>query len=89
MAEEDNGHALSGAHGGKQRVTITLEPGTMKLGCDLDTLNLEMALSMLDRATRELDARWRFQRAQELQADTLANRAFAEAARNPTKFTVK
>jgi hypothetical protein len=61
-----NGNTVRGCDGGVQRVTITCTPGTQKLGVDMDCLSLDIALSLLERAHRELESRFRFMRAQEL-----------------------
>ena len=83
MAVSDNNGAsnnLGAAQGGVQRVTIVQQPGTLKLSLDVDALNLDVALSLLQRAMRELESRYRFQRAQELVAEATLQKQYAAVA---------
>lgn len=75
-----NGARLKGCDGGVQTITISEAPGTRKLSLDLDCLNFDVALSILQRATRELESRYRFMRAQELAQEAIQNQRIAEIA---------
>ncbi len=79
-SEHDNGNVVRGLDGGTQRVTITCKPGTQRIGLDLDCLSLDVALSLLERAHRELEARFRFKRTQELIAEAIANKQISAVA---------
>lgn len=77
---DGNGHKVPGRDGGTQSITVTCAPGTQKLGIDMDCLNIDLALSLLERAHRELESRFRFMRAQELVMEAQEQRRLAEIA---------
>lgn len=80
----DNGHVngarVKGADGGVQLITISEAPGTRKMSLDIDCLSYDVALALLGRATRELESRYRFMRAQELAQEAIQNARMAEIA---------
>lgn len=75
-----NGVAVKGSDGGVQTITLSEAPGTRKLSVDMDCLNLDVALALLQRATRELESRYRIQRAQELMLEQTENARMAAVA---------
>ncbi len=70
MANEDNGSG-NNRPDGVQRISISHDGFRRKFEMDLGGLALDDALMLLDRAHRELDARYRFQRGRELLAETV------------------
>lgn len=81
MAEENgNGNAVRGCDGGVQTITIRERPGTRRIELEMDCLSLDVALSLLERTHREVEARFRFVRAQELLAEAQQNARIAEIA---------
>jgi hypothetical protein len=80
----DNGNSrpevVRGVDGGTQNITIKCAPGTQKISIDMDCLSMDVALSLLERAHRELEARFRFQRAQELLLEAHENQRLAAIA---------
>lgn len=69
---------------GVQRITISYDPFARKADLDLGGLTYEDALAVMDRAYRELDARYRFNRARELAAEVMQAQSIADlVSRNP------
>jgi hypothetical protein len=82
MEGNGNGDTVKGCDGGVQRITITCTPGTQKLAIDMDCLNIDIALSLLERGQRELESRYRFMRAQELVMEVQEQQRLAQLARS-------
>lgn len=82
MSETGNGNGANGSErpNGVMRVTVTLDVHTNRLGIDMDCGTTEQALSMVDRARHEIDARFRFARAQEFAQAALQAKADADLA---------
>ncbi len=78
--EHGNGTKARGVDGGTQTLSISRAPGTQKLTIEMDCLNLDVALNLLASATREIESRFRFMRAQELTAEAIANQQIAAVA---------
>jgi hypothetical protein len=69
---------------GVQSVTVSCDPLTMKLHLEIDTPNIELALVLLERAHRELEARFRFNRARELASEAIQAQSIADlVSRHP------
>ncbi len=77
---------------GVQRVAISFNPHTHHADLDLGGLSVDDAISVLERGLRELDARYRFQRARELAAEVMAaaqtQALVQDAMRDPRKLRV-
>lgn len=69
--DDGNGAAASERPNGVQRVSISYCPHTHHADIDLGGLSLDDALSLFERAHRELDARYRFQRGKELLQESM------------------
>ena len=80
--ENTNGNGVRGSDGGTQSIVIRESPGTRKLSLEVDCLSLDVALSLLERAHREIESRFRFLRAQELLVEAQNNQRIAEIAGN-------
>ena len=78
--ENTDGKAVRGCDGGTQSITIREAPGTRRIALEIDCLSLDVALSLLERAHREIEARFRFVRAQELLAEKIESQRTAEMA---------
>lgn len=72
MGNEDNGSGADRPNG-VQRVAISFNPHTHHADLDLGGLSVDDAISVFERGLRELDARYRFNRARELAAEVMAN----------------
>ncbi|HKN24332.1 MAG TPA: hypothetical protein VJX72_05740 [Candidatus Acidoferrum sp.] len=81
MGNEDNGSGNVRPNG-VQRVSVSFNPHTHHADLDLGGLSLDDALSLLERAHRELDARYRFGRARELAAELMNAAATDQLVRN-------
>lgn len=81
MRSEENGGGTDRPDG-VHRVTIAWNPFTHHADLDLGGLALDDALSVLERAHRELEARFRFNRARELQAEAMQQMAADQLVRN-------
>lgn len=77
---------------GVQRVAISFNPHTHCAELDLGGLSLDDAISVLERGLRELDARYRFNRARELAAEVIGaaqtQQMVQDAMRDPRKLRV-
>lgn len=73
---------VAGVDGGTQSISIKSAPGTHKLSIDMDCLSIDIALSLLERAHRELESRYRFMRAQELVMEAQEQQRLAALARS-------
>jgi len=80
--ENTNGNGVRGSDGGTQSIVIRESPGTRKLSLEVDCLSLDVALSLLERAHREIESRFRIMRAQELLVEAQNNQRIAEIAGN-------
>ncbi len=80
--ENTNGNGVRGIDGGTQSITIRERPGTRKMELEFDCLSLDVVLSLLERAHREIESRYRLQRAQELLVEAQNNQRIAEIAGN-------
>lgn len=81
MDGNGNGAIVKGCDGGTQTISISCAPGTQKLALDVDCINLDVALALLGRAQRELESRYRFQKAQELTAEAMEAARINQIAR--------
>jgi hypothetical protein len=71
ITKDHNGNKGTGPQAETNTLTIEWPALDKPMTVNFVGVSLDVAISMAQQATRELEARWRFVKSQELQAETL------------------